>query len=49
MKAIVIRDKTLDWFERIFDGRNMETVSWAVIALAVLYFGARLLSFFWGR
>jgi len=39
MKAIVIRDKTLDWFERICSGPWLERTCRAVCLFAALYFG----------
>lgn len=31
------RDKTLDWFERIFDGNLMEKTLWILMAVAAGY------------
>jgi hypothetical protein len=39
MKAIVMRDKTLDWFELIFYGHNMKVACWVLVAASIVYFG----------
>ena len=39
MKPEVIRDKTLDWFERLMNSPWLDRVCWVVIILAALYFG----------
>ena len=38
MKAVILRDKTVDWMERFFDSRGFELGCRAIIALAALYF-----------
>ena len=32
MDKIIIRDKTRDWFERIFDGNLMEKTLWILMS-----------------
>ncbi|HPN08365.1 MAG TPA: hypothetical protein PLU95_03605 [Syntrophales bacterium] len=39
MKPEVIRDRTLDWFERMMNSLWLERACWGVIGAAVLYFG----------
>jgi len=35
----IMRDKTLEGLERFFDGSGLKWCCWAVIVLAVMYFG----------
>ncbi|GAB6270554.1 MAG: hypothetical protein STSR0003_03940 [Smithella sp.] len=39
MKPEIIRDKTLDWFERMMDSPWLERACWGVIVAAALFFG----------
>jgi len=32
MDKIIFRDKTLDWFDRIFDGKTMKKSCWILMA-----------------
>lgn len=38
MKPEIIRDRTLDWFERLMNSAWIERGGWIVIILATLYF-----------
>jgi len=38
MKTEIIRDRTLDWFERFINSPWLERACWIVIGLATLYF-----------
>jgi len=39
VNAEILRDKTLEGLEKFFDGPGLKWFCWAVIILAVLYFG----------
>mgnify|MGYP001565893411 FL=1 len=39
MTREILRDKTLDGLERFFDGSGFKWGCWALIILAVMYFG----------
>ena len=39
MNPEIIRDRTLDWFERFMDSPWLERGCWIVLVLAALYFG----------
>ena len=43
MKMELLRDRTVDWMDRIFDSPYLEYVCCAVIAFAIAYFGGRCL------
>jgi hypothetical protein len=38
VKAEIVRDKTLDWIERLFEDPGFDLACRAVIVLAILYF-----------
>ena len=46
MKKEIIRDRTLDWFERFIDSTWLDRIIWFVIGLASLYFLPPILSTF---
>lgn len=39
MKPEIIRDRTLDWFERMMISPWLDRACWIVIVLGALYFG----------
>lgn len=39
MKPEIIRDRTLDWFERFINSPWLDRACWIVIVLSALYFG----------
>jgi hypothetical protein len=39
MTRVILRDKTLEGLDRFFAGSGLELCCWAVIIVAVLYFG----------
>ena len=49
MKPEIIRDRTLDWFERFMDSPWLDRISWFVIGAAALYFLPLILSAFLNR
>ena len=38
MKSELLRDRTLDWIERLFNGPHLDRFCWAVMIIAALYF-----------
>lgn len=46
MKAIIIRDRTLDFVDWFIDGPLSKRACWAIIIIAALYFGARAIAAF---
>jgi hypothetical protein len=46
MKAIIIRDRTLDFVDWFLDGLLLKGTCWAIMILAALYFGARAIAAF---
>ncbi len=39
MTREILRDKALDGLEKFFDGSGLTWTCWAVIGMAILYFG----------
>ena len=39
MKAEILADRTLDWFERMIGSPWCDRICWGVIIMAALYFG----------
>lgn len=44
----ILRDRTLDWFERLIESPWCDRVCWAVIGAAALYFGPIVIRTFIG-
>jgi len=39
MTKEILRDKTLDWIEKLFNGPYFDRACWALMIAGVLYFG----------
>ena len=48
MKAIIIRDRTLDFVDWFIDSLLLKGSCWAIMVLATLFFGARAIAAIWG-